>query len=191
MKNNLTEARFQFLAGVINENEFKQLNEIEDITSKLEAAGLDFSDGILGGVGSGGGGYYDPASDKISGFNLDKFDENEFNKWYDGFDKDSFNSFTYEKEFSEDNEDGIDYDSLSDLKPGIYSMTEENGCAEVSSNGDITLYANPMLSDEEFNEFKPIFSLNSDGSVKPEMSKEEVKNKLQQNLQKRGAWGIV
>jgi hypothetical protein len=48
-----------------------------------------------------------------------------------------------------------------------------------------------MLSDEEFNEFKPIFSLNSDGSVKPEMSKEEVKNKLQQNLQKRGAWGIV
>ena len=29
MKNNLTEARFQFLAGVINENEFKQLNENE------------------------------------------------------------------------------------------------------------------------------------------------------------------
>ncbi len=27
MKKNLTEARFQFLAGVINENEFKQLNE--------------------------------------------------------------------------------------------------------------------------------------------------------------------
>ncbi len=27
MKNNLTEARFQFLAGVINESEFKQLNE--------------------------------------------------------------------------------------------------------------------------------------------------------------------
>jgi hypothetical protein len=30
MKNNLTEARFQFLAGVINENEFKQLDEIEN-----------------------------------------------------------------------------------------------------------------------------------------------------------------
>jgi RNA polymerase sigma-70 factor (ECF subfamily) len=29
MKNNLTEARFQFLAGVINENEFKQLAENE------------------------------------------------------------------------------------------------------------------------------------------------------------------
>jgi hypothetical protein len=27
MKNNLTEARFQFLAGVINENEFKQLDK--------------------------------------------------------------------------------------------------------------------------------------------------------------------
>jgi hypothetical protein len=32
MKNNLTEARFQFLAGVINENEFKQS---EDIVSFL------------------------------------------------------------------------------------------------------------------------------------------------------------
>lgn len=189
MKNNLTEARFQFLAGVINENEFKQLNEIEDITSKLEAAGLDFSDGILGGVGSGGGGYYDGISDKISGFKLDKFDENEFNTWYDGFDKDSFNSFTYVKEFSEENEDEIDYDSLSDLKPGIYSMTEENGCAEIHSNGDITLYANPMISDD--NDFQPIFTLNSDGSVKPEMSKEELKNYLQQNTQKSGAWGII
>jgi len=29
MKNNLTESRFQFLAGVINENESKQLNEEE------------------------------------------------------------------------------------------------------------------------------------------------------------------
>jgi hypothetical protein len=191
MKKTLTEARFQFLAGVINENEFKQLSEMEDITSKLEDAGLYFDDGILGGVGSGGGGYYDPASDKISGVKLDKFDENEFNTWYDGFDKDSFNSFTHVKEFSEENEDEIDYDSLSDLKPGIYNMTEENGCAEIHSNGDITLYANPMLSDEEGNEFQPIFTLNSDGSVKPEMSKEEVKNKLQQNLQKPGAWGIV
>ena len=30
MKNNLTEARFQFLAGVINESEFKQLNEVDN-----------------------------------------------------------------------------------------------------------------------------------------------------------------
>jgi len=32
MKNNLTEARFQFLAGVINENEVKQLKEKENNT---------------------------------------------------------------------------------------------------------------------------------------------------------------
>ena len=70
-------------------------------------------------------------------------------------------------------------------------MTEENGCAEIHSNGDITLYANPMLSDEEGNEFQPIFTLNSDGSVKPEMSKEEVKNKLQQNTQSPAAWAII
>jgi hypothetical protein len=41
MKNNLTEARLQFLAGVINENEFKQLNEVEsqqnNQTSKQQA----------------------------------------------------------------------------------------------------------------------------------------------------------
>ena len=32
---------------------------------KLENAGFEFEDGILGGVGSGGGGYYDFISDKI------------------------------------------------------------------------------------------------------------------------------
>ena len=38
MKNNLTEARLQFLAGVINENEFKQLNEETDATSVYDSA---------------------------------------------------------------------------------------------------------------------------------------------------------
>jgi hypothetical protein len=189
MKKTLTEARFQFLAGVINENEFKQLNEIEDITSKLEAAGLDFSDGILGGVGSGGGGYYDPTSDKISGFKLDKFDENEFNTWYDGFDKDSFNSSTYDAESFNDYE--IDSNAISNIKPGVYSMSELEGCAEINSNGDVILYANPTLSDKEGNESISIFTLNSDGSVKPEMSKEEVKNKLQQNTQNPSSWAII
>lgn len=36
MKNNLTEARFQFLAGVINESEFKQLNEENEFTPKFK-----------------------------------------------------------------------------------------------------------------------------------------------------------
>jgi hypothetical protein len=35
MKNNLTEARFQFLAGVINENEFKNLNEATEAAAWL------------------------------------------------------------------------------------------------------------------------------------------------------------
>jgi hypothetical protein len=189
MKKTLTEARFQFLAGVINENEFKQLNEMEDITSKLEAAGMEFGDGILGGVGSGGGGYYDPTSDKISGYDLNEFNEDEFNKWYDGFDKDSFNSSTYDAESFDDY--GIDSNAISNIKPGVYSMSELEGCAEINSNGDVILYANPTLSDKEGNESISIFTLNSDGSVKSEMSKEEVKNKLQQNTQNPAAWAII
>jgi hypothetical protein len=42
MKNNLTEARLQFLAGVINENEFKQLNE-NQIPQDVE----EFLDGMI------------------------------------------------------------------------------------------------------------------------------------------------
>jgi len=187
MKKILTEARFQFLAGVINESEFKRLNEIEDIASKLEAAGLDFYDGILGSVG-GGGGYYDSISDKISGFKIDEFNEDEFNEWYDGFNKDSFNSVTYEKDNGDYN---IDYGVISSIKPGIYNVYEYGGFAEIHNNGDITLYAFPTLSDKDGSVFDPIFTLNSDGNVKPEMSKEEVKNRLQQNLQKPGTWSII
>lgn len=42
MKNNLTEARFQFLAGVINESEFKQLSE-NQIPQDIE----EFLDGMI------------------------------------------------------------------------------------------------------------------------------------------------
>jgi len=47
MKNNLTEARFQFLAGVINENKLKQLNEEE--ASEIIPGGRD-KDFALRGV---------------------------------------------------------------------------------------------------------------------------------------------
>lgn len=167
------------------------LKENQDITSNLENAGFQFDDGILGGVGSGGGGYYDYISDKISGINLDKFNENEFNTWYDNISKDSLNSFTYEKENSEENEDEIDYDSLKSLKPGIYDLSDYGGFAEIHSNGDITLYAQPTLSDPDGDELKPIFSLNSDGSIKILIPKEQLKQHLQQNLQKSGSWGII
>ena len=181
----------QIRAGIISEN--INLNKMQDIELRLVDAGFSFDDGILGGVGSGGAGYYDFISDKISGFRINKFDEKEFNKWYDGFNKDSFSSFTYTKEFSKDNEDGIDYETISDLKPGIYQVNEPGygGFAEIHDNGDVTLYASPTISDDNGYEFKPIFSLNNDGSIKQEMSKEEVKKLLQQNIQTPGSWSII
>lgn len=44
MKNNLTEARFQFLAGVINESEFKQLNEENEFNPASYFSAMDSDD---------------------------------------------------------------------------------------------------------------------------------------------------
>jgi len=191
MKEQINEIkRMQQLAGIINEN---LVNEnLKNIESELENAGFEFEDGILGGVGSGGGGYYDFISDKISGINLDKFNEKEFNKWYDNFSIDDFNSFTYEKEYAEENEDGIDYDAVGEIQPGIYAVGEDdNGFAKIEDNGNVTLYASPTLSDDGGEEFKIVFSLNTDGSIEQKISKEEVKNLLQQNTQNPGTWGLI
>jgi len=52
----------QFLTeGIIKE-------EIRDVEDILVKAGFSFDDGILGGVGSGGAGYYDNVNDKIYGY---------------------------------------------------------------------------------------------------------------------------
>jgi hypothetical protein len=155
----------------------EQLKDIEDLLVK---AGFNFDDGLLGGVGSGGGGYYDSISDKISGFNIDKFDEKEFNNWYDNFSKEDFQEFTFEKEFSEENEDGIDYDMVGQLSPGIYSVSDQ-GYAEINSNGDVQLFAMPMLSDNRGDYFKPIFTIDTSGNVVPAMDKDEIKKKLESN----------
>jgi hypothetical protein len=170
--------RMQKLAGLITEGILNE--ELKNIESELKNAGLSFDDGILGGVGSGGGGYYDFISDKISGYNLDKFNQNEFNKWYDNFSKDNFNSFTYKKGFNGEN---IDYNIIDQIGKGIYAVGDPGygGYAKINDNGDITLYATPTLSDENGMEFFPIFSLNSNGSTTPEMSKEEIEDKLKQN----------
>jgi len=192
MKQNINEIkRMQQLAGLINESQLNE--ELKNIESELENAGFAFDDGILGGVGSGGAGYYDYISDKISGFNLDKFNQDEFNKWYDGFSKDSFNSNAYESQFSEENEDDIDYNAIRQIGKGVYAVNEPGygGYAEISENGDVTLYATPVLSDKDGMEFLPIFSLGSDGNVIPEMSKEEVEDKLKQNIEDPGAWAII
>ena len=182
----ITEAkRMQKLAGIL-------INENKNAESEFGNAGFSFEDGVLGGVGSGGAGYYDFISDKISGFNLDKFDENEFNKWYDNFNINSFNSSTYDKEDIEAND--IDLNQLMlTLGPGIYDIGElgYGGHAKIDKDGTITIYATPTLSDKDGMEVIPIFSLNNNGTIKPEVSKEEVKNKLKQNIQDSGAWGII
>jgi hypothetical protein len=188
----ITEAkRFQELAGIITENVINE--ELKNIQSDLEDAGFEFDDGILGGVGSGGAGYYDGISDKISGYNLDKFDEEEFNKWYDNFSKDDLNSSTYEKEDFEDNE--INSDIINKFQPGIYLVGGGDqwglGYAEIHENGNVTLFAIPSLSDDDGEEFIDIFSLNKDGSINKEIDKEEVKNYLNQNISTPGSWGII
>tara|TARA_Y100000592_G_scaffold93375_1_gene156453 strand:+ start:183 stop:839 length:657 start_codon:yes stop_codon:yes gene_type:complete len=146
----------------------------EDQTDLFVKAGFSFDDGLLGGVGSGGGGYYDFISDKISGYHIDKFDEEEFNNWYDNFSKKDFNSLVYDSKLMGDYE--ID---PSGLPKGIHQL-DTAGAGEVMDD-KITIYAYPTLVDENGGEFITIFSLDKDGNIVPEISKEEVKAKLSSN----------
>ena len=146
----------------------------EDQTDLFVKAGFIFDDGLLGGVGSGGGGYYDFISDKISGYHIDKFDEEEFNNWYDNFSKKDFNSLVYDSKLMGDYE--ID---PSGLPKGIHQL-DTAGAGEVMDD-KITIYAYPTLVDENGGEFITIFSLDKDGNIVPEISKEEVKAKLASN----------
>jgi len=146
----------------------------EDQTDLFVKAGFSFDDGLLGGVGSGGGGYYDFISDKISGYNIDKFDEEEFNNWYDNFSKKDFNSLVYNSKLMGDY--GID---PSGLPKGIHQL-DTAGAGEVMDDM-ITIYAYPTLVDENGGEFITIFSLDKNGNIVPEISKEEVKAKLASN----------
>ena len=146
----------------------------EDQTDLFVKAGFIFDDGLLGGVGSGGGGYYDFISDKISGYHIDKFDEEEFNNWYDNFSKKDFNSLVYDSKLMGDYE--ID---PSGLPKGIHQL-DTAGAGEVMDDM-ITIYAYPTLVDENGGEFITIFSLDKNGNIVPEISKEEVKAKLASN----------
>ena len=146
----------------------------EDQTDLFVKAGFSFDDGLLGGVGSGGGGYYDFISDKISGYHIDKFDEEEFNNWYDNFSKKDFNSLVYNSKLMGDY--GID---PSGLPKGIHQL-DTAGAGEVMDDM-IVIYAYPTLSDEDGGEFITIFSLDKNGNIVPRISKEEVKAKLSSN----------
>jgi hypothetical protein len=144
--------RMQKLAGLITEGEFRKnklrLNEnLQDIESILTKAGLYFDEGILGTVGSGGAGYYDRVNDEIYGFNQQgPWNEEAFSKFYDNFSKDDFAEFRYEKEFSRENEDTVNYDMVAQMvRPGIYSVGNE-GYAQIHDNGDIQIFSIPSLS---------------------------------------------
>ena len=157
----------------------EQLKDIKDIITK---AGINLDDGILGGVGSGGAGYYDFLSDRIVGPQGGKFNEEEFSKWYDNFSKEDFAEFRYEKEFSEENEDGVNYDMIGQINPGIYAVGNM-GYAQIHDNGDIQLFATPTLGDDDITkELEPIFTMDSNGNAVPAMDREEVKSKLQQGF---------
>ena len=155
----------------------EELRDVEDILLK---AGFRFDDGLLGGVGSGGAGYYDMANDKIYGYNQSgPWNEEEFNKFYDNFE---FNSNLYVKEFADENEDPYDYDMVAQmLKPGIYAVGDE-GYVEVRSDGDIEIYATPQLSDEEGREFLPAFKMDASGRAIPQYSKDEMRKMLKDDM---------
>lgn len=177
--------RMQKLAGIkiITEN-------LKDIQNELEDAGFSFDDGLLGGVGSGGGGYYDYISDKINGYNIDKFDEKEFDNWYDNFSKTDFNDGVWNASEMENYE--IDIEKIKKLGAGIYTVGgDKGGLAEITDTGDVILYAEPILSNDDGDVFKPIFTMDEKGNIINKISKEELKNYLIQNIEKPGAWSII
>ena len=148
--------------------------DLEDVEGELIDAGFYFDDGILGGVGSGGAGYYDYANDKIYGYNQSgPWNEEEFNKFYDNFE---FNSNLYDSEDLEDNEI-----SQPELDKGIYAV-EDMGYARIHSNGDVELYAIPFLSNEDGRVFLPAFKMDASGKAIPQFSKDEMRKMLKDDM---------
>lgn len=199
----LNDLKYQILnSRLINPN--NKLNELEiakpvfNILPKLKEIGFGFDDGLLGGVGSGGGGYYDSISDKISGFHLDKFDINEFNNWYDNFTLDSFNSNNQIFDEDEAGDWGIDYNELSKIKNGWYGLNfgndEDNGAFFIKNNqnGEIEteIYSYPALSSNDDETFIPFINIRN-GRIIKTISKNEVIKKLQENINSPGSWGII
>ena len=155
--------------------------DLRDVADEIEAAGIYLDDGILGGVGSGGGGYYDWISDKISGYHIDKFNEEEFDNWYDNFSKDSFSSFKYEIENKEINDwEDMDWDGLFALGVGIHAIADM-GFVEIHDNGDVELFAAPILASGDNINFDPIFGMDDSGNIIPLIDKEELRIKLSAN----------
>jgi len=163
------------MGNPLNEN----FSTMKDIERELEELGFGFDDGILGGVGSGGAGYYDWISDKISGYDLDQFNEEAFNEWYD--------NFTFEDFRSDEEEISIDT-----IEPGVYRIGEPGiGGQAIINNNSVTLIAIPTLSNPDGSKILPIFYINSNLEIIPEMDKETLKSYLSQNIENEGAWGVI
>ena len=164
--------RMQKLAGLITESELKEklsLNEqLRDVKDILVKAGFNFDDGILGGVGSGGAGYYDLANDKIYGFNMrGPWNEEEFNKLYDNFE---FASNYYPSKDLE-----VEYEiSQPQLGIGIYAVGND-GYVQIYDNGDVEIYAMPQLSDLDGTQFLPAFKMDASGRAIPQFNKDEMR----------------
>jgi hypothetical protein len=148
--------------------------ELRDVENILVKAGFRFDDGILGGVGSGGGGYYDMANDLIYGYNQSgPWNEEEFNKFYDNFE---FNSNLYDSEDLEDFEI-----SQPQLDKGIYTVGDM-GYVQIHDNGDVELFATPQLTDEEGREFLPAFEMDASGRAIPQYSKDEMRKMMKDDM---------
>ena len=184
----LTSDQFSKIQKTLNENKIKKLNtfrkylaegrllkeELRDVEDILVKAGFRFDDGILGGVGSGGAGYYDLVNDAIYGYNQSgPWNEEEFNKFYDNFE---FNSTLYDSEDLEDLEI-----SQPQLDKGIYAV-EDMGYVEIRSNGDIIIYAMPQLSDKDGSNFLPAFKMDDSGRAIPQFSKDKMRKMLKDDM---------
>jgi hypothetical protein len=185
--------RLQKLAGISEiKVEPKVLEPLKGYEDEFIKAGFYFDEGILGGVGSGAQGYYDNASDKISGRYLNEFNEDEFDEWYNNFDENDVKTFTYtSKEDAESNNINVDQ-LLSTLGPGMYNLGEDIGYIKLDKNGIIKLYAIPTIVSDYGDDSIQMFRLDNIGRVvKPKTDKEKIKNILQKNLQDPGDWFIV
>jgi len=154
----------------------EELRDVEDILVK---AGFRFDDGLLGGVGSGGAGYYDKVNDDIYGYNQSgPWNEEKFNKFYDNFE---FSS-NYYGDTAEFEDLGIDANIIfNELDDGIYAVGDE-GYVEIRSDGDIEIYATPQLSDEEGREILPAFKMDAMGRAIPQYSKDEMRKILKDDM---------
>jgi hypothetical protein len=154
----------------------EELRDVEDILVK---AGFRFDDGLLGGVGSGGAGYYDFTNDAIYGYNQEgPWNEEEFSKFYDNFE---FNSNLYDREEMEEDLE-IDTSIIFDgLDNGIYAVGDM-GYVEIRSNGEVEIYATPQLADEEGREMLPAFKMDASGRAIPQYSKDEMRKLLKDDM---------